>query len=105
MAFTKSDKDWLGETINNSLLNFHRQVNEPALNGIVDDIRDLKKDVSNLKKEIGGIKKDMDNMELRLSRRLDDIAEVVTDVKTNHEKRIRRLEKETGVDSSSSILL
>ncbi len=53
MALTKGDKDWLGETINNSLLSFHTQVNEPVFNQILGDIKDLKQGVEELKAEVG----------------------------------------------------
>ena len=42
----------------------------------------------------------IENVEERLGKRIDKLAEVVTDVKTNHERRLRTLEDEVGVESS-----
>jgi len=38
-------------------------------------------------------------VEERLGRRMDKLAEVITDVKTNHEQRLRTLEDEAGIDT------
>ena len=38
-------------------------------------------------------------VEERLGKRIDRIAEVVTDVKTNHERRLRKIEDELGIES------
>ncbi|MBI1871873.1 hypothetical protein HYS10_00455 [Candidatus Collierbacteria bacterium] len=39
----------------------------------------------------------------RLEKRIDKLAEVVTDVKVNHEKRIRKLESEVGVETPARL--
>ena len=87
MALTKGDKDWFKD----ALLEFHREVDEPRLNEILEDIRDLKENMA--------------HMESRLDKKIDKVAEVMTDVKTNHERRLRTLEKEAGIEPPHSLMM
>ena len=97
MALTKGDKDWFKDT----LLEFHREVDEPRLNEILGDIKDLKKDVNVLKQDVEELKSEVGHF----GKRMDKLSEIVTDVKTNHEKRIRRLEKEAGVEPLRAVVM
>lgn len=47
--------------------------------------------------EVKTVKKEIREMESRLTTRIDNIAKIVTETKTDHEIRIVRLEEHTGL--------
>jgi len=49
-------------------------------------------------------KQDIAELEERLGKRIDKVAETVTDTRTNHERRIRRLEDEVGVEPEARLI-
>lgn len=54
--------------------------------------------------KLEALEEKIDGVEERLGKRIDKLAEVVNDTKVNHEKRIRKLEDEVGIDSTHMTL-
>lgn len=80
----------------NVIFDHHEQVVGPMLVKMSNNISKLEKDVSGLKKDNREIKSQMSQMDGKL----DKVAEIVTDVKANHERRIRVAEDELGVKTA-----
>ncbi len=57
-----------------------------------------KDDIAELRAEMA-TKDELSKVEDRLGKRIDRVAEVVTDLKTNHERRLRKVEDELGIES------
>lgn len=55
-------------------------------------------------KSVMATKDDLVGVEERLSKRIGLLVEVVTDTKTNHEWRIRRLEDEVGIEPETRLI-
>lgn len=89
MTMTKDDKKW----ITDALVDFGEKVLFPKFDKLEGRMDKLEKKVEKLDAKVDGV-------EERLGRRIDKVAEAVTDTRTNHERRVRRLEKEVGLPSS-----
>lgn len=80
---TKGDKKWVEKAIVDNVTEALEKVVIPQferLDGRIDQLDGR-----------------IDQVEINLGRRLDKLAEVVTEVKTDHERRIVRLEKGVGL--------
>ena len=75
MAYTKDELSQLDDVVYGAITKFYQKVIAPVM----------------------ATKQDLDEAEERLTNRIDRIAEVTTDTRTNHERRIRKLEDEAGV--------
>lgn len=82
MALTGDDKKWITGAIRDGVVEALEQVVFPEFMRIEKKM---------------ATKDDLNRVEENLSRRVDKVAEIVTDTRTNHERRIRRLENEAGV--------
>ncbi|OGD70908.1 hypothetical protein A3A84_00040 [Candidatus Collierbacteria bacterium RIFCSPLOWO2_01_FULL_50_23] len=82
MALTGDDKKWITGAIRDGMVEALEQVVFPEFMRIEKKM---------------ATKDDLNRVEENLSRRVDKVAEIVTDTRTNHERRIRRLENEAGV--------
>lgn len=84
MALTDGDKKWITENTTTVVIDVLEKVVIPQFTALED--RMTKKIVD----EVGGL-------EVRLGRRIDNVAKVVTENKMDHEKRIVRLETRIGL--------
>jgi len=91
MALTGDDKKWITGAIRDGVVEALEQVVFPEFMRIEKKMA-TKDDLKGM-----ATKDDLNRVEENLSRRVDKVAEIVTDTRTNHERRIRRLENEAGV--------
>lgn len=75
---------------------------------VLPEMMKLEKRIDKIDKEM--VTKDdladgLAGVEERLTKRMDKVGEIATDTRTNHERRIRRLEDEAGVASSERLRL
>lgn len=66
-------------------------------NKITSEIKGVKKEIKEVESRLNA---KIDNVESNLGKRIDNLAKIVTETKTNHEKRIVRLESHTGLFAS-----
>ncbi len=96
MALTNSDLEKIGKVVDGRLVAVLEQVVFPELMKIEKKMA-TKDDIAAIRKEMA-TKQDIVDSEERLTKQIDKLAEVITDTKTNHERRIRNLEDEVGVE-------
>lgn len=80
MTSTKADLDKVNDVVYAALTKFYQKVIAPQM-ATKDDVEAA----------VAGL-------EERLTKRIDRIGELITDTRTNHERRISRLEDEIGVN-------
>ena len=88
MALTNVDLKRIGKIVDESI--------EKKVGKIVDDKIFQALDQMILP-ELMKLENKIDGVEERLANRIDKVGVMVTEVKTNHERRIRKLEDEIGV--------
>lgn len=76
-----------------NLMFFNKKVLVPQLGEIREDIGVLKKDVGTLKSDVAEIKDDIRKMD----RKLDLVSEKVTDIEYDHDRRLKRVEKDLAL--------
>ena len=87
------DEKKFEDLIYKTMTRFYQKVIAPKM-ATKEDLADLK----------SGMDEKMEGMEERLGKRIDKVAETVTDTRTNHERRIRRLEEEVGVEPEARLI-
>jgi len=85
MAWTKDDLDQMNDVVYGAITKFYQRVIAPKM-ATKDDLKSL------------ASKEDLAKVEDNLGKRIDKISEVVIETKTNHERRIRKLEDEVGIE-------
>lgn len=93
MTLTDDDKDWIKKAVVDGVVEGINQV-------VIPKFEELEKKVDDLTENVSGIQKDV----ARLEKKTDKIAELLTDTRTNHERRIRKLEEEAGIESPTLAL-
>ena len=78
MSYTKDELSQLNDVVYGAITKFYQKVIAPVM-ATKQDIEDLRV----------ATKQDLGEAEGRLTNRIDKIAEVTTDTRTNHERRIR----------------
>ena len=78
MTLGKDDLKAIGDLMDEKMLNFHHVVTEPMVDNIVEMLKD----------EIG----EVSNETSKVSRKLDNITDMLAERVTSHEKRITKLE-------------
>lgn len=91
----------MGKVVQRSILEYHEQVLSPVLDQIIGDVSELKGDMAELKSDVAGLKVSMGQLE----HKMDIVAEVGTETRTNHERRIRVLESRTGVKPVARLMV
>ena len=92
MSFTKDELSQLNDIVYGAITKFYQKVIAPVM-ATKQDIEDLRV----------ATKQDLGEVEERLTNRIDKLAGNVTDTRTNHERRIRKLEDEIGVESEARL--
>ena len=95
MTYTKDELSQLNDVVYGAITKFYQKVISPEM-ATKEDLKKMatKVDIEDLRI---ATKQDLDEAEERLTNRIDRIAEVTTDTRTNHERRIRKLEDGVGV--------
>ncbi len=89
MALTNSDLEKIGKVVDGRVVAALEQVVFPELVKIEKKM---------------ATKQDIVDSEERLTKRIDKVAEVVTITKTNHERRIGKLEDEVGIEPNERLV-
>lgn len=89
---TREDKKWVSVAIRDGVVEALEQV-------VFPEFQKLEKKMAT-KDDIEVLKQQVADTEERLSKGIDRVSEVLTETKTNHERRIRKLEETTGVEPS-----
>ena len=95
MAIT--DEEWvkMGKMIRDNTAVVLEEVVYPQLVEIEERItKNLKNEVRKVENRLSN---KIDSVESNLGNRIDNLAKIVTETKTNHERRIKKLEEEVGI--------
>lgn len=87
MALTNIDLEKIGKVVRSNINEALEEVIFPKFDELEGKVEGLREDVSKLQEDVS-----------RLEKKTDKIAEVLTEVKVNHERRIRKLEDEAGIE-------
>ena len=95
MPYTKDELSQLNDVVYGAITKFYQKVISPEM-ATKEDLKKMatKVDIEDLRI---ATKQDLGEAEERLTNRIDKIAGVMTDTRTNHERRIRVLEDEADV--------
>ncbi len=101
MAFTKDELSALNDVVYGAITKFYQKVIAPQM-ATKDDLESMatKDDLKNMatKDDIRDLSGKIDGVEERLTNRIDKLGEIITETRTNHERRIRKLEDEAWVE-------
>ncbi len=90
MVLTKDNLSQINDVVYGAITKFYQKVIAPQM-VTKDDIKNM------------ATKDDLAAVEERLTNRIDKVAELVTDTRTNHERRIRKLEDEAGIEPEARL--
>lgn len=96
---TREDKKWVSVAIRDGVVEALEQVVFPEFQKLEKKMA-TKDDLKNL-----ATKEDLAKVEENLGKRIDKVSEVITETRTNHERRIRKLENEVGVEPVARLLV
>lgn len=89
MTWTKDDLVQINDVVYGAITKFYQKVIAPKM-ATKDDIASIREKMVT--------KDDLAKVEENLGKRIDKVSEVITETRTNHERRIRKLEDEVGVE-------
>lgn len=103
MILTDGDLKKIGKVVDEKIFQALDEMVLPELMKLEKKMA-TKDDLAEIRKEMA-TKDDLAVVEERLTKRIDRVGEIVTDTRTNHERRVRRLEDEVGVEPETRLTL
>ena len=94
MVMTKKALEEMNNVVYGALTKFYQKVIAPKM-ATKDDLADIRNEMAT--------KGDLAAVEERLTERIDKLGEIITDTRTNHERRIRKLEDEVGIEPGARL--
>ena len=84
MALTGEDKKWVSGAIRDGVVEALEQV-------VFPELIKIEKRMEGVEERLGGVEGNMEGMEERLGWRIDKLGGIITETRTNHERRSRNL--------------